>query len=229
MSLPKGHAWKLIPKYIGPYKIVRDFSNNSFELDLPAHLKQWRIHPVFHSFLLHIHVPNDDRLFPGQQETQVADFGETKPEWSVEWILSHYRSGMDALLKVKWASGDVTWLVYPEVSHLSVLSEYLELVETNEIRNLLRGNGHPSDDLQVFVGVCLITEEWSSSPVSPSFTMAHDNLSRSAHIFWQGDDFVFIDIADTGAFIVSCWHMHLCLEYSKRMHTVMYKKNLDPP
>ena len=229
MSLPKGHARKLIPKYIGPYKIVRDFGNNSFELDLPARLKQRGIHPVFHSSLLRIHVPNDDRLFPGRQETQVADFGETEPEWSVERILSHYGSSTDALFEVKWASGNITWLAYPEVSHLSALSEYLELVETDEIRNLSRGNGHPSDDPQVFVGACLITEEWSSSLVSPSFTMAHDDLSRSAHIFRRGDDFVFVDIADTGAFVVPRWHMHLCLEYSKRMHAVVYKKNLDPP
>lgn len=33
MSLPKVHAGKLIPKYIAPYRIVRDFGNNSFELN----------------------------------------------------------------------------------------------------------------------------------------------------------------------------------------------------
>ena len=141
MSLLKGHARKLIPKHIGPYKTIRNFGNNSYELDLPDHLKQWGIHPVFHSSLLRIHVPNDDQLFPEQQEMQVADFGESEPEWLVERILSHYRSRLDALLKVKWMSGDTTWLSYPEVTHLTALQEYLELVETDDIWNLLQGKG----------------------------------------------------------------------------------------
>jgi hypothetical protein len=80
LSLPKGQARKLVPKFIGPYKLVRDFRNNSFELDLPPHLRQRGIHPVFHSSLLRVHIPNDDRLFPGRLETQVADFGEAELE-----------------------------------------------------------------------------------------------------------------------------------------------------
>ena len=44
----------------------------------------WCIHPVFHSSLLRIHVPNDDQLFLGWQEMQVANFGESEPEWLVE-------------------------------------------------------------------------------------------------------------------------------------------------
>jgi hypothetical protein len=47
LSLPKGQAWKLVPKFIGPYKLVRDFRNNSFKLDLPPRLRQRGIHPVF--------------------------------------------------------------------------------------------------------------------------------------------------------------------------------------
>ena len=84
MSLPKGHTRKLIPKYIGPYKIIRNFGDNSYELDLPDCLKQWGMHPVFHSSLLRIHVPNDDQLFLRQQEMQMADFRESEPEWLVE-------------------------------------------------------------------------------------------------------------------------------------------------
>jgi hypothetical protein len=36
----KGLARKLIPKYIGPYKIVQDFRNQSFKIELPVHLKK---------------------------------------------------------------------------------------------------------------------------------------------------------------------------------------------
>ena len=40
ISFAKGLARKLIPKFIGPYKILQDFGNSSFKLDLPAHLKR---------------------------------------------------------------------------------------------------------------------------------------------------------------------------------------------
>jgi hypothetical protein len=65
-TFKKGLAHKLIPKFIGPYSIIRDFGNSSFQLDLPANMKQRGVHDMFHSSLLRIHVPNDDRQFPGR-------------------------------------------------------------------------------------------------------------------------------------------------------------------
>ncbi|PIL30265.1 hypothetical protein GSI_07443 [Ganoderma sinense ZZ0214-1] len=58
MSLPKGYARKLAPRYIGPYRIVQDYGNNSFKLELPANLRKQGIHAVFHSSLLRVHQPN---------------------------------------------------------------------------------------------------------------------------------------------------------------------------
>ena len=52
ITFSKGLAQKLIPKYIGPYKIIQDFNNQSFKLELPTHLKKQGIHNVFHSSLL---------------------------------------------------------------------------------------------------------------------------------------------------------------------------------
>jgi len=65
ISIPKKLAQKLVPKYVGPYLIVKDYGNNSYKVDISARLKQRGIHDVFHASLLRIHVPNDDRLFPG--------------------------------------------------------------------------------------------------------------------------------------------------------------------
>jgi hypothetical protein len=65
ITFPKGYARKLVPKYIGPYKILEDFKNESYRIDLPRHLKHRGIHDSFHASLLRIHLPNDDRLFPG--------------------------------------------------------------------------------------------------------------------------------------------------------------------
>lgn len=65
ITFPKGLARKLIPKFIGPYRILKDFGNFSYQLELPSNLKQRGVHDVFHASLLRIHHPNDDRLFPG--------------------------------------------------------------------------------------------------------------------------------------------------------------------
>jgi hypothetical protein len=68
----KGLARKLIPKFIGPYKMVRDFGNSSFKLELPANMKQRGVHDVFHASLLRVHIPNDDRRFPGRLDCQLG-------------------------------------------------------------------------------------------------------------------------------------------------------------
>jgi len=60
IKFPKGLARKLVPKYIGPYRILQDYGNQSFRLDLPSRLKQRGVHDVFHASLLRIHHPNND-------------------------------------------------------------------------------------------------------------------------------------------------------------------------
>ena len=87
ISFAKGLARKLLPKFIGPYRIVDDFTNSSFRIDLPDHLKRRGIHDVFHASLLHEHVPNDDRLFPGRMDTQIGNTPDTEGEWAVDRIL----------------------------------------------------------------------------------------------------------------------------------------------
>ncbi|EIN11348.1 hypothetical protein PUNSTDRAFT_63138 [Punctularia strigosozonata HHB-11173 SS5] len=106
----KGRARKLIPKYVRPYLITKDFGNNSYWVDLPVQLLQRGVHLVFHLSLLRVHVPNDDWLFPGQSETQVADFGAESSEWAVDQILLHKGRGQSAVFEVKWKAGDITWL-----------------------------------------------------------------------------------------------------------------------
>jgi len=77
INFPKGTSRKLVPKFVGPYKISKDFGNHSFRVDLPNSLKQRGIHDVFHSSLLRIHVPNDDRLFPRRLDEQIPELGGT--------------------------------------------------------------------------------------------------------------------------------------------------------
>ncbi|EIN09179.1 hypothetical protein PUNSTDRAFT_16084, partial [Punctularia strigosozonata HHB-11173 SS5] len=81
---------------------------SSYRLKLPARLLQRGIHPVFHASLLRVHVPNDDRLFPGRAETQVADFGEDASEWAIDRIVSHKGRGTNTIFEVRWRAGDTT-------------------------------------------------------------------------------------------------------------------------
>ena len=87
IKFPKGLARKLIPKFLGPYKILQDLGNGtSFRVELPPHLKRRGVHDVFHSSLMRIHLPNDDRLFPGRMDTQVIGEDAMDDEWAVDCI-----------------------------------------------------------------------------------------------------------------------------------------------
>ncbi|KDR69985.1 hypothetical protein GALMADRAFT_34525, partial [Galerina marginata CBS 339.88] len=80
----------------------------SFKIELPSNLKQRGIHDVFHASLLRIHVPNDDRLFPGRLFSQLNIGNDAEAEWAVDKILSHSGAKKDAVFEVKWKAGDIT-------------------------------------------------------------------------------------------------------------------------
>ncbi|KAG1850429.1 hypothetical protein F4604DRAFT_1513717, partial [Suillus subluteus] len=92
LSLPKVRACKLAPRFIGPFRILKDYKNNSYLLDLPLELKQCGLHLVFHASLLHQHVPNDDRHFPGCQLKQILNIGISE-DWSVSRISDDHGQG----------------------------------------------------------------------------------------------------------------------------------------
>ena len=181
ISFPKGLARKLIPKFIGPYKVLTDFKNQSFRIELPSHLKQRGVTDVFHASLLRIHVPNDDRLFPGRLFTQLNPGSETESEWAVDKIISHSGSRRDAVFEVLWKAGDVTWLPYLQIEHLNALKEYIDLQGADNIDSLLIGKGKPpQQDPQIFSGSifpCTTSHNykygldfsWDSSPELPNY------------------------------------------------------------
>jgi hypothetical protein len=153
ISFPKGLARKFLPKFVGPYRILEDFGNNSFRLELPDRMKQRGIHNVFHSSYLRIHLPNDNCLFPGRLDNQVAEFDEEECEWAVDRILSHKGTRSDAVFEVRRKSGDITWLPYERVDHLAALQEYFDVLDIGGVSELIEGNGlPPTDDPQVFLG-----------------------------------------------------------------------------
>ncbi|PBL04604.1 hypothetical protein ARMGADRAFT_854690, partial [Armillaria gallica] len=100
----------------------------SFHVKLPDSFLQHGVHPVFHSLLLRVHVPNDDCRFPGQLDTQLQETPLAEPQWKVDSILSHHGPGEHATFWVKWTTGDMTWMAYSEVSDLPCVTKYLDLL-----------------------------------------------------------------------------------------------------
>ena len=168
LRLPKGRARKLVPKYIGPYKILRDFGNGTYAIDIPSYLKRKGVHENFHASLLRIHIPNDDRLFPGRDLAQVVELPDlpTEEEWAVDSIIAHSGQGRSALFKVRWKAGDTTWLPYDKISHLAPLQSYLELVGVSDVNHLPNSvDSPPEDDPQISINAVSIA---SSAPLSVS-------------------------------------------------------------
>ncbi|KAJ3016072.1 hypothetical protein NUW54_g887 [Trametes sanguinea] len=95
LSMQKGRARKLIPKYIGPYAITACFPDMpNYVLDLPPELKARHVHPRFHVSLLRRNEPNDDTVFPSQEALSYYDVGtDDTTEWMVDEIIGHEWNG----------------------------------------------------------------------------------------------------------------------------------------
>ncbi|KAJ2913330.1 hypothetical protein MD484_g7080, partial [Candolleomyces efflorescens] len=155
MTFPRGLARKLVPKYTGPYKILQDFNNYSFRIELPDSLKSRGVHDVFHASLLRIHKPNNDQLFPGRLDSQITAQADdvVKTEWAIDQILSHKGTGKHAAFEVRWKAGDITWLPYDQVRETQAISEYFEALEITEIGDLVDGKGSPPiDEPELYLG-----------------------------------------------------------------------------
>ena len=128
LSLPKGRASKLLPKYIGPYLVLdAKPDTSSYRLDLSHSLKQRRIHDVFHVSKLRPSHPNDEIVFPGRSEPGPYDFGVPDEETGVKEINNHRWSRNKIEFHVEWDDGDDTWESYATVKECIALDEYLAL------------------------------------------------------------------------------------------------------
>ena len=137
ISLPKGRARKLAPKYLGPFTITKILKEGAtYQLDLSDELIKRGINPSFHASLLKPHVPSDDRRFPGRLPSQIPGFGEKSDEWIVEAIVAHHGRGTRSEFEVLWKAGDKTWAPYREVAHLIAMDRYCELMGVEDPHDL---------------------------------------------------------------------------------------------
>mgnify|MGYP002655140599 CR=1 FL=1 len=80
---------KLLPRYIGPFTVVRMVGKTAVELRLPSDM---RIHPTFHVSLVRPYRSRTTDVETAVSDTEplpVAWLSETKPLWSVERVLDY--------------------------------------------------------------------------------------------------------------------------------------------
>ncbi len=147
LSLPKGRARKLLPKFIGPYRIIAANPRTStYTLELPPDLRARGIHPTFHVERLRRHEPNDTTLFPGREATVFYDFGQDPDqEFLVDSIVAHQWEGGAVRFLVQWDDGDLTWETWATVKDLEAVDQYFELQGVSDWRQLPKNGAQKSE------------------------------------------------------------------------------------
>jgi hypothetical protein len=142
LNLLKGRAWKLMPKYIGPYRVLASYLDSStYLLDLPDSLNRWQIHPRFHASRLRQHKKNNEELFPHREVKVFYDFGDdVEDEWLINAIIGHCWASKEVEFKVRWNLGDMTWEPYSHVKDLEALDDYVALQGVRDWRSLPKRN-----------------------------------------------------------------------------------------
>ncbi|KAG6851573.1 hypothetical protein C0991_008013 [Blastosporella zonata] len=159
--------------------------------------------------MLRIHIPNDDRLFPGRSEVQMLDLEDGKHEWAVDKIITHSGSRKSAVFEVLWKTGDKSWLPYTQIGHLRAVEEYLEACGAKTISDLPKGlRSSPPDDPQVFLGSIALDikyQDWETDnlPIDHDLTcttapMITDEVNQTATPP-EGTDHFAIDANDSTA------------------------------
>jgi hypothetical protein len=129
-----GISQKLLPKFVGPFKIKKVISSVAYELDLPVTMK---IHPVFHVSKLRKYIPNDPEMFPTREHVirPPPDMVDGQEEFEVEEIVDkrirRTRRNQVTEYLVKWKgypTSDNTW---EPLSNLGNASEALSEFESH--------------------------------------------------------------------------------------------------
>jgi hypothetical protein len=132
LRLPKARARKLVPRFIGPYRVTEyNARAHTAKLALPDELRSRRIYDVFHVSRLRKAHENDLTLFPHRDVNVFYDFGHNKElESVVRDIIAHQWDGRNAdKLKfyVRYEDGDWEWRDWSLCEDLKALDEYLQL------------------------------------------------------------------------------------------------------
>ena len=116
MSPWKGIQWygkkgKLVPRFIGPFKIVRKVGNVAYRLELPAQLSN--VHPVFHVSMLRKYEPDPSHVIDHSDLILEDDASfEVKPVRVVDRSEKILRGKSIPLVRILWSRHGIqeeTW------------------------------------------------------------------------------------------------------------------------
>ena len=130
LSLLKGYASKLLPKYVGPFNVLKAQNNMStYRVDLPTCLCAQNLHDRFHCSKLHPYHMNDDILFPYQKAHVSYDFDNPdNQEWLVDKIITHKWDDHNISFQVQWNLGNTTCEPLTSCEDLQALDDYLRFL-----------------------------------------------------------------------------------------------------
>jgi hypothetical protein len=131
LSIPAGWARKLVPKFIGPFRVLKaNAGTSTYTLDLSDELKKHKVHLTFHVSLLRPHLASTNSLFPNWEGfDDVALNAPPETEWFVDEITSHFWDDSGHLwFHVLWSLGDETDEPLENVRRLRHLDQYLKLM-----------------------------------------------------------------------------------------------------
>ena len=183
ISLPKGRARKLAPKYLGPFPITKVIKEGTtYQLGLSDELIKRGVNRAFHASLLRPYVPNDDKRFPGRRPFQIPGFGEKPEEWIVDSIVTHHGKGLDSEFQVLWKAGDKTWVQYREVAHLNALGRYCELMGVKDAAglpsNYVTEESEGEEDNVIQVQACAVVEDKRMKGISKDFPIPSSSTTN---------------------------------------------------
>ena len=122
---------KLDHKKLGPFKIIRQIKNNSFELKLPL---TWKLHLVFHSELLEkAPIP----LFQKNLTLPPSIIINNQLEHEVEQILSSRQSRGKTQYLIKWKGYHTEENTWEPEAHLKNSAKILQAFKQQQKKNLV--------------------------------------------------------------------------------------------
>ncbi|KZV87333.1 hypothetical protein EXIGLDRAFT_599092, partial [Exidia glandulosa HHB12029] len=125
--IPKGQARKLVPKYIGPFKILAEVEPGSaYKLELPADMLRRRIHPTFNANLLRLHVANDDARFPSRSWEQVTQISLGSGTREIAEIVGFKKGDNGFIFYCKWSDKHITEEALEKVRELPAFADYCD-------------------------------------------------------------------------------------------------------
>jgi hypothetical protein len=139
LLLPKGQASKLLPKFIGPFKVLEAYLTTlSYMVELLTLFCVHNLHNKLHRSKLHPYHANNNMLLSHWEAYMLYDFGNPDDqEQLVDKILNHKWEKDDLMFQLYWNDRDTTWESYETCKDLQVLDEYLQLIRVKEPINLL--------------------------------------------------------------------------------------------